>query len=128
MRTLGEELILGGTLPRDTVRGRALLEQTIAAGDIQADVVLGKLLLYGLGLEQDREKALELFEEAAEAGNGHGLAAYGDELMWRFNNPVRAEECASSDNLEHQRCFPFGGSGSSLIEFMRFQFGGASAA
>ena len=36
--------------------------------------------------------------------------------------------CPSSDNLEHQRCFPFGGSGSSLIEFMRFQFGGASAA
>ena len=36
--------------------------------------------------------------------------------------------CPSSDNSGHQRCFPFGGSGSSLIDFMRFQFGGASAA
>jgi DNA replication protein DnaC len=36
--------------------------------------------------------------------------------------------CPSSDNLEHQSGFCFGGSGSSLIEFTRFQFGGSSAA
>ena len=36
--------------------------------------------------------------------------------------------CPSSDNLGQLRLIPFGGSGSSLIEFMRFQFGGASAA
>ena len=34
---------------------------------------------------------------------------------------------ASSDNLGHLSGFPFGGSGSSLLEFMRFQFRGASA-
>ena len=36
--------------------------------------------------------------------------------------------CASSDNLGHQSVLSFGGSGSSLIKFMRFQFRGASAA
>ncbi len=38
------------------------------------------------------------------------------------------DDCPSSDNLEQQKRFPFGGSGSSLIEIMRFQFRGASAA
>jgi len=51
---------------------------------------------------------------------------YGQAYLLEGN--VSSSDCASSDNLEHQRCFPFGGSGSSLIEFMRFQFGGASAA
>ena len=37
-------------------------------------------------------------------------------------------KCASSDNLGHQSVLSFGGSGSSLIKFMRFQFRGASAA
>lgn len=36
--------------------------------------------------------------------------------------------CPSSDNLGHQSGFCFGGSGSSMIDFMRLQFGGASAA
>jgi DNA-binding XRE family transcriptional regulator len=44
------------------------------------------------------------------------------------NLKLMVEFCPSSDNSGHQRCFPFGGSGSSLIEIMRFQFGGASAA
>ena len=37
-------------------------------------------------------------------------------------------DCPSSDNLGQLSALSFGGSGSSLIEFMRFQFGGASAA
>jgi IS5 family transposase len=41
---------------------------------------------------------------------------------------MRKALCQSSDNLGQQRCFPFGGSGSSLIEIMRFQFRGVSAA
>ena len=40
---------------------------------------------------------------------------------------IASSDCASSDNLGHLSGFPFGGSGSSLIEFMRFQFRGASA-
>jgi hypothetical protein len=36
--------------------------------------------------------------------------------------------CPSSDNLGRLSGVSFGGSGSSLIEVMRFQFGGASAA
>ena len=44
------------------------------------------------------------------------------------NEFLKLQGCPSSDNLGQQRCFPFGGSGSSLIEIMRFQFGGASAA
>ena len=45
-----------------------------------------------------------------------------------FGAAFLAMACASSDNLGHQSVLSFGGSGSSLIEFMRFQFGGASAA
>jgi len=63
---------------------------------------------------------VEYLEFARRAHLGSDLT----ELRRRFD----VFYCASSDNLEHQRCFPFGGSGSSLIEFMRFQFGGASAA
>jgi hypothetical protein len=37
-------------------------------------------------------------------------------------------KCPSSDNLGQLSGFPFGGSGSSLIDVMRFPFGGASAA
>jgi len=40
---------------------------------------------------------------------------------------LRILACASSDNLGHLSGFPFGGSGSSLIEFMRVRFDGASA-
>jgi hypothetical protein len=36
--------------------------------------------------------------------------------------------CPSSDNSEQLSAFSFGGSGSFLIEFRRFQFGDASAA
>jgi len=39
-----------------------------------------------------------------------------------------AAACPSSDNLGQLSVLSFGGSGSSLIEFMRFPFGGASAA
>lgn len=42
--------------------------------------------------------------------------------------PHVKHDCPSSDNLGHQSVLSFGGSGSFLIEFMRFQFCGASAA
>ena len=46
-------------------------------------------------------------------------------LLFREN---RVNYCPSSDNLGQPSAFRFGGSGSFLIEFMCFQFGGASAA
>ena len=39
-----------------------------------------------------------------------------------------AVKCPSSDNLGQLSVVSFGGSGSSVLEVMRFQFGGASAA
>ena len=50
-----------------------------------------------------------------------------------FSSQAECEErlmsyCPSSDNLGQLSVLPFGGSGSSLIEVMRFPFGGASAA
>ena len=55
-------------------------------------------------------------------------------VRWYLRHPLSYQDvvdlmaCASSDNLGHQSVLSFGGSGSSLIKFMRFQFRGASAA
>ncbi len=67
------------------------MEKAIAAGDVDAHVTQGKLYLHGIGVAQDQGAARALFETAAEAGNGHGLAAYGDTLMWSERDPAQAE-------------------------------------
>ena len=57
----------------------------------------------------------------------HSGWAEQDPADWWRAACTAVAKCASSDNLGHLSGFPFGGSGSSLIEFMRFQFRGASA-
>ena len=72
----------------------------------------------GTGLIQS-EVTAELSTEAAGS-----IAA---DMVGRLAEHIGPGNCPSSDNLGHLSGFRFGGSGSSLIEFMRFQFGGASA-
>ncbi|WP_161594558.1 tetratricopeptide repeat protein [Marimonas lutisalis] len=121
-RVLGEQLVGGWTLPRDVVRGQSLLAQAIAQGDAAAHVALGKLLMYGTGLDMDKAQALAHFEAAAEGGNGHGLAVYGEDLMWKFTAPedaeamlVRAGEMGASEAwvaLAHGAMYGYLGGGS----------------
>ena len=47
---------------------------------------------------------------------------------FNFSGAGRRQDCPSSDNLGQLSVLSFGGSGSYLIEVMRFHFGGASAA
>ena len=66
-------------------------------------------------------------ETASVAGRNIGGMVYvGTPPL--LNSYGYRDKCASSDNLGHQSVLSFGGSGSSLIKFMRFQFRGASAA
>lgn len=55
-------------------------------------------------------------------------ARLSPDTIRRHLGRVATRMCPSSDNLGQLSVVSFGGSGSSLIEFMRFQFGGASAA
>jgi len=90
-RILGEQYVSGDLLARDVDRGTDLLQDAIGAGDVEAEIALGKLYLNGIGVMRDQGKALDLFEAAAKAGNGHGLAAYDDALMWAQGDPAQAE-------------------------------------
>lgn len=88
---LGEQLIGGWVLPRDVAAGQALLEKASGEGEVKAKLALGSFQLYGIGLPKNTVAALALFEEAAEAGNGEGLAQYGEMLMWKNTDPEAAE-------------------------------------
>ena len=54
----------------------ALLEERAKEGDCEAKWVLGLCCEYGMGIEQDIERAEELYRESCEGGN-----AVGDFLM-----------------------------------------------
>ena len=54
----------------------ALLEERVKEGDCEAKWVLGLCCEYGMGIEQDIERAEELYRESCEGGN-----AVGDFLM-----------------------------------------------
>ena len=71
-------------------------------------------------LPESPTNAIEWYEERP---NGRVIE---DLVEWKKR--IDGLYCASSDNLGHQSVLSFGGSGSSLIKFMRFQFRGASAA
>lgn len=75
-----------------TLAGVALLEQAVAMGDVQSQVALGDLYLFGMMIPRDWEKARVLYEAAAEAGNGEGLHNYGMMLMWEERDAALAED------------------------------------
>jgi TPR repeat protein len=56
----------------------AELERNAEAGDITAWADMGDALLYGMGCEQDVEKALEYFRKGAELGDKQACFAIYD--------------------------------------------------
>lgn len=82
-RQQGENLITGwGGVKQNKAEGLKLLEDAIAKGDPKSSVTLGKLLMDGQFLKQDRNKALVLVQNAARTGNFEGVEAVGETLMW----------------------------------------------
>jgi uncharacterized surface protein with fasciclin (FAS1) repeats/TPR repeat protein len=75
----------------DTLRGVAMLAELAEQGDVEAKIALGDLYLYGTLLARDWPKALQLYDSAADAGNGQGLYNYGMMLMWEERDPTLAE-------------------------------------
>jgi TPR repeat protein len=82
-RQQGENLITGwGGVKQNKAEGVKLLDDAIAKGDPKSSVTLGKLLMDGQFLKQDRNKALFLVQNAARMGNFEGVEAVGETLMW----------------------------------------------
>lgn len=93
LRDEAMNLIYSRRIPDEsTLAGVALLEQAVAMGDVQSQVALGDLYLFGMMIPRDWEKARVLYEAAAEAGNGEGLHNYGMMLMWEERDAALAED------------------------------------
>lgn len=73
MRLLGKQLIDGTTMKRDLKNGVLWLKKAVEAGDDRSMVMLGDLYYHGRAVSQNREKALELYMQAAEADNKNAL-------------------------------------------------------
>jgi TPR repeat protein len=56
---------------------RAELEQAASAGDVEAQVLLGTLFLFGSGAEKNPDMALSFLKKSAEAGNARAMASLG---------------------------------------------------
>lgn len=76
----------------DTRRGVDILTSLAEQGDVEAMIALGDLYLYGTLLPRDWDTALELYNTAADAGDGRGIYNYGMLLMWEGQDPALAEE------------------------------------
>ena len=63
--------------------GLRRLEAAAEAGDVKADIEVGKLFLYGTMFPEDWARARRHFDRAAEKGDHAGLADYGMMMMWR---------------------------------------------
>ncbi len=79
------------TADESTRTGIASLQQIADTGDADAQVALGDLYLYGTLIPRNWDKALGLYESAAEQGNGLGIHNYGMMLMWGQSDPAKAE-------------------------------------
>lgn len=83
MRERGLELVYASNvMTPEAQQGLGLLEAAAAAGDVQAEIAIGKLYLYGTVLPKNWDKARAHFERAVEQGDASGLAEYGMMLMW----------------------------------------------
>jgi TPR repeat protein len=74
MDMLGETLIEGDELPRDTPQGLKWVRAAADCGNSRALECWGMCLEYGTGMAVDRKKALHFYAEASQAGS---YAAYG---------------------------------------------------
>ncbi len=71
---LGEALIKGQGLAKDPVAGLMILKAA-AEKDVWAKVALAGLLLAGEHLPKDRDRAIQLFQQAANSGNSFAMSA-----------------------------------------------------
>lgn len=92
-RVLGEQLIIGWSLAKNTVEGQKLLEAAVAAGDVRAKAILGKFYVDGYYLPRDTKKGMALLESAAAAKDADALTALGMAYLWGSGvpaNPAKA--------------------------------------
>lgn len=89
---LGEQLIVGEIYEAEPERGLDLIERAIKAENPRAKIALGGLLLDGIYLPRDSERARTLFEAAAKQGDGQGLERLGAHLMWNRISYRRGED------------------------------------
>ncbi len=87
-RILGERLITGWDIAKDTVEGLKLLEAAIAAGDVRANAILGKFYVDGYYLPRDTKKGIALLEQAAAAEDVDALATLGQVYLWGSGAPA----------------------------------------
>lgn len=83
MRLIGEMKDAGACMPKDAAAATALYAQA-AALDPQAKGILAVRIWEGMGVLRDRDRALELLAEAAEAGDRESLYNLGN-LYWIGN-------------------------------------------
>lgn len=69
MRQLGKHLIDGTVMRRDIKNGVLWLKKAVEAGDDRSMLLLGDLYHQGRGVSQNDKKAVELYMQAAAAGN-----------------------------------------------------------
>lgn len=69
-----QAVVVGGTTPTELERAKALLNQAIAGGSVEARTKLGGLLL-SIGDTESTRQAMALFKQAAASGNGEALAS-----------------------------------------------------
>lgn len=70
------------------------LEQSALAGDVNAQALLGYSYLNGIGVEADKEKAIQWYEKAADGGSAKAQLALA-EMFWGGNGPNIASNEAS---------------------------------
>lgn len=98
-RRLGEELITGSEVGRNPIEGRKILEAAVAAGDVRAMAILGKIYVEGYYLPRDTKKGIMLLNRAAEAQNGDALATLGLTYLWG-NGDISVNPTKALDNLQ----------------------------
>lgn len=68
------DIYMGGReVPLDIDKAVGLYRTAVALGELRANVALGVIYANGNGVTQDRDKARELLQPAADAGNGPAL-------------------------------------------------------
>ena len=81
-RVLGEQLVGGWILKRDTPRGVKLLEDGIAQGDKAANLSLAKFYFDGRYLPNKVEQGRDMLLKAADSGDTKALIALASGYMW----------------------------------------------
>ena len=65
----------------------ALLEERVAEGDLEAMWMLGVCNEFGIGTEQNIERAEKLYKQSSEGGNEIGKILVANEIEWCEREP-----------------------------------------